>query len=94
MLSEHDRAQERLYRMWAAGWIRDQNIVRWAQSLERLQREGDCDYLVWLLQRFPQLYKSDAASEGPVRRTGDARAGEALPGGEEAWDSGEPQSSE
>ena len=94
MLSEHERAQERLYRLWRAGWIRQQNVVLWAQSLERLQREGNCDYLVWLLQRFPQLYKSDAASEGPVLGVGDAWSAEALPGSPQAGDCSEPEPSE
>ena len=60
MLSEHELAQERLHRLWRAGWVRDQNVVLWAQSLERLQLEGDCEYLTWLLQRFPPLWESDA----------------------------------
>ena len=63
LLSHHELAQERLYRLWRAGWVRGDNVLAWAQSLERLQREGACDYLVWLLQHFPPLWKSDA--KGP-----------------------------
>ena len=41
-------------------------VQLWAQSLERLQEEGDCDYLMWLLQTFPALVESDAASERAI----------------------------
>ena len=43
LLSKHELAQERLYRMWRAGWVREENVLLWAQRLERLQREDDCD---------------------------------------------------
>ena len=63
LLSKHELAQERLYRMWRAGWVREENVLAWAQSMERLQREeGDCDYLVWLLQRFPPVWESEDAT--------------------------------
>ena len=58
LLSAHERAQERLYRLWRAGWVRDENVLLWAQSLERLSREGDCAYMMWLLQRFPPVYSA------------------------------------
>ena len=56
LLSKHELAQERLYRLWRADWVRGDNVLAWAQSVERLQREGDCEDLVWLLQRFPPLW--------------------------------------
>ena len=94
LLSKHELAQERLYRLWRAGWVRGENVALWAQSMERLQREGDCDYLVWLLQQFPPVWESeDAESEGSVRTAGYARGNEAFPGGPEArdrWDFSEP----
>ena len=62
LLSKHELAQERLYRLWRAGWVRGENVLLWAQSMERLQREGDCDYLVWLLQRFPTVWESSDAT--------------------------------
>ena len=65
LLSKHELAQERLYRLWRAGWVRDESVVLWAQSLERLQREGDCDYLVWLLQRFPPLWPDAGKALSP-----------------------------
>ena len=61
LLSAHERAQERLYRMWRSGWVREENVLAWAKSLERLQREGDCDYIMWLLQRFPPVYSAEEA---------------------------------
>ena len=61
-LSGHEIAQERLYRLWRAGWVTEGYVQLWAQSLERLQGEGDCDYLMWLFQTFPALVESDAAS--------------------------------
>jgi hypothetical protein len=63
LLSAHERAQERLYRMWRAGWVRDETVLLWAQSLERLQREGDCAYMMWLLQRFPPVYSAEEMEE-------------------------------
>ena len=70
LLSEHELAQERLYRLWRAGWVRGEDVLLWAQSLERLSLEGDCDYLVWLLQRFPRLCENEehGTSEGSVRK--------------------------
>ena len=63
LLSKHELAQEKLYRLWRAGWVRGDNVLLWAQSMERLQREkGDCDYLVWLLQRFPPVWESEDAT--------------------------------
>ena len=87
LLSKHELAQERLYRLWRAGWVREEHVLAWAQSMERLQREGDCDYLVWLLQRFPPLWESeDAESEGSLRGAGDAWSSEALSGSPQTRD--------
>ena len=63
LLSAHERAQERLYRMWKSGWVREEYVLAWAKSLERLQREGDCDYIMWLLQRFPPVYPAEEEAE-------------------------------
>ena len=63
LLSRHERAQERLYRLWRAGWVTGGYVQLWAQSLERLEREGDTDYLMWLLRTFPPLVESDATSQ-------------------------------
>ena len=61
LLSKHELAQERLYRLWRAGWVTEGDVQRWTQSLERLQgEEGNCDYLMWLLRTFPPLVESDA----------------------------------
>ena len=49
--------------MWRAGWVRDETVLLWAQSLERLQREGDCGYIMWLLQRFPPVYPAEEEAE-------------------------------
>ena len=78
LLSEHELAQERLYRLWRAGWVQGENVLLWAQSLERLSLEGDCDYLIWLLQRFPRLWENEehTTSEGSVRGVGGARTTE------------------
>ena len=65
-ISEHELAQERLYRLWRAGWVTGVYVQLWAQSLERLQEEGDCDYLMWLLRTFPALVESDAASSSAL----------------------------
>ena len=67
LLSKHELAQERLYRLWRSGWVRDENVLLWAQSLERLQREGDCEYIIWLLKRWPPVYSAgdEAETEGP-----------------------------
>ena len=63
LLSRHELAQERLYRLWRSGWVRDEYVLRWAQSLERLQREGDCEYIIWLLKRWPQVYPAEEEAE-------------------------------
>ena len=78
LLSEHELAQERLYRLWRAGWVQGENVLLWAQSIERLSLEGDCDYLIWLLQRFPRLWENEehTTSEGSVREVGGARTTE------------------
>ena len=65
LMSSHELAQERLYRLWRAGWVTEY-VQLWAQSLERLQEEGDCDYLMWLLYTFPALVESNAASERAI----------------------------
>ena len=79
LLSEHELAQERLYRLWRAGWLRGKDVLLWAQSLERLALEGECDYLIWLLQRFPGLWKNGehGTSDESVRRVVNARTTEA-----------------
>ena len=59
LLSEHELAHERLYRLWRAGWVRSEYVLLWAQSLKRLSLEGECDYLMWLLQRFPRLCENE-----------------------------------
>ena len=64
LLSKHEFAQERLYRLWRAGWVHDEHVLPWAQSLERLQAEGQCDYLMWLLQRWAPVYSAEAETEG------------------------------
>ena len=65
LLSKHELAQERLFRLWRAGWVRGDNVQLWAQSMERLQAEGDCNYLVWLLQRFPPLWPDAGKALSP-----------------------------
>ena len=51
--------------MWKAGWVRDETVLLWAESLQRLQLESDCDYIMWLLQRFPPVYsEEEAETEG------------------------------
>ena len=62
LLSKHELAQERLYRLWRAGWVRE-HVLPWAQSLERLQAEGQCDYLMWLLQRWAPVYSAEEEAE-------------------------------
>ena len=78
LLSEHELAQERLYRLWRAGWVQGENVLLWAQSLERLSLEGDCNYLIWLLQRFPRIGENEehTTSEGSVRGVGGVRTTE------------------
>ena len=66
LLSKHELAQERLYRLWRAGWVTEGDVQLWAQSLERLQKECDCGYLMWLLDTFPALVESDAASQRAI----------------------------
>ena len=63
LLSKHELAQERLYRLWRAGWVHDEHVLPWAQSLERLQAEGQCDYIMWLFKRFPSLYPAEEEAE-------------------------------
>ena len=64
--SQHELAQERLYRLWRAGWVTGGYVQLWARSLERLKGEEDCEYIMWLFRTFPPLVESDAASEGIV----------------------------
>ena len=66
LMSRHELAQERLFRLWKAGWVTGVYVQAWAKSLERLQEETNCDYLMWRLNRFPALVESDAASERAV----------------------------
>ena len=63
LLGKHELAQERLYRLWRAGWVNDEHVLSWAQSLERLQAEGQCNYLMWLLQRWPRVYPAEEEAE-------------------------------
>ena len=65
-LSGHEIAQERLYRLWRAGWVTEEFVQLVAESLARLQGEGDCDYLMWLLHTFPALQESNAASSSAL----------------------------
>ena len=64
--SQHELAQERLYRLWRAGWITEGYAELWAQSVERLQGEGDCEYLMYVFRTFPALVESDAANERAI----------------------------
>ena len=56
-LSEHEKAQEKLYLIWRSGVLQGQNvyITTWARSLERLALEGECAYLQWLFETHPHL---------------------------------------
>ena len=54
-LSEHELAQELLYRYWRAGWVFGDKLVLWCNAAEELERDAPCEYLQWLLQTYPQL---------------------------------------
>ena len=56
-LSEHEKAQEKLYLIWRSGVLQGQNayITAWARSLERLATEADCAYIHWLFETHPPL---------------------------------------
>ena len=56
VLTEHELAQEKLYLIWRAGRLTCPLYVQmWADSLGRLQLEGECSYFCWLIQRRPPL---------------------------------------
>ena len=55
-LTEHERAQEKLYRIWRAGRLTTAlHVEMWAESLKRLELEGGCRYFAWIMQRNPEL---------------------------------------
>ena len=54
-LSEHEEAQEKLYLIWRSGVVQGAYIRAWANSVERLGAEGECNYLCWLFQTHPLL---------------------------------------
>ena len=56
-LSEHEEAQEKLYVIWRSGVLQGQDayIRAWANSVERLGVEGECNYLCWLFRTHPLL---------------------------------------
>ena len=58
ILSEHERAQEKLYLIWRAGLLEMTSTAAadWADSLARLQEEGACDYFCWLMRVQPPVY--------------------------------------
>ena len=58
VLTEHELAQERLYLIWRSGRLADKDTLlaqMWADSLVRLQLEGECSFFDWLVQRHPPL---------------------------------------
>ena len=55
LLSQHERDQELLYRIWRASKVTEDLVQSWAESLAELQQEGPCDYFVWLMQRHPAM---------------------------------------
>ena len=54
-LTEHELAQEKLYLLWRSGAVQGAYIGAWALSLERLEAEGECNYLCWLFRTHPTL---------------------------------------
>ena len=54
-LTEHERAQEKLFILWRSGRVQAEHVAVWAASLARLQEEGSCEYLCWLFKRSPGL---------------------------------------
>ena len=55
-ITEHECAQEKLYLIWRAGMLDMTSAADWADSLARLQAEGECDYFCWLMRVNPQVY--------------------------------------
>ena len=55
ILTEHECAQEKLYLIWRAGMLMN-SAAEWADSLARLQAEGECDYFCWLMRVHPPIY--------------------------------------
>ena len=56
VLTEHELAQQTLYLIWRAGRLTcPVSVQMWADSLGRLQLEGECSYFDWLVQRHPPL---------------------------------------
>ena len=58
ILSEHERAQEKLYLIWRAGLLEmtSNAAADWANSLARLQEEGAVDYFCWLMRVQPIVH--------------------------------------
>jgi hypothetical protein len=54
--TKSSRAQEKLYLIWRAGRLDVSNATDWAESLVRLQAEGDCDYFCWLMRVQAQVH--------------------------------------
>ena len=59
-LTEHELDQELLYRLYRDGRVWGPYVTIWSAKVSELQREAPCDYLHWLLQRFPPLVKDNA----------------------------------
>ena len=56
MLTCFEEAQERLYVLWRCHVQNSEHAILWAQSLQRLtEQEGECEYLIWLLQTYPDI---------------------------------------
>ena len=56
VLTEHELAQQTLYLIWRSGRLTCPLYVQmWADSLGRLQLEGECSFFDWLVQRHPEL---------------------------------------
>ena len=54
-LTAHEEAQEKLYLLWRSGMVQGAYIGAWARSLQRLAKEGECAYLLWLFRTHPPL---------------------------------------
>ena len=56
VLTEHELAQQTLYLIWRSGRLACPVYGQmWADSLGRLQLEGECSFFDWLVQRHPPL---------------------------------------
>ena len=65
-LTEHEKDQELLYRLYRDGRVWGPYAAFWGTKVSELQREGPCEYLEWLLRRFPPLVKDNAQGEYPI----------------------------